>query len=74
MTKIGRFSLVVVELMAVTAVMVVVGIQYDWFSAKAGILIGAVIIKKIPSCSLGSKHARSFLDNTSSFRRACHIA
>jgi hypothetical protein len=39
MTEISQFSLVVVELMAVTAVMVVVvGIQYDWFSAKSGIL------------------------------------
>jgi hypothetical protein len=37
---------VVVELMAVTPAMVVAGIQYDWSSAKAGILIRAVIINR----------------------------
>lgn len=46
MTATSHFSLVVVELMAVTAAMVVAGIQYDWFSAKAGILIRAVIINR----------------------------
>jgi hypothetical protein len=61
MTEIGHFSLVVVELMAATAAMVVADIQYDCFSAKAGIHIGAIIIKRCQAAHLVQSTQDHFL-------------